>query len=722
MLKMKNFIAILILIFFYVSSVVAQFNKQSDFYSCATGNDLIPNLFPYFPVTDDTLRVLVVFCNFPDGNWDPPPPAVITQQWPGSQHLQKPVWADSMICPNIENVWENSTTAYFRDASLGKFWFVGDVYPELYVFEHEISYYAPPDRNINYAIKELLEAIDVNVDFSQYDKFAPKDTYNKRHPDGTVDFIFIVSRFLQAGTLDPPSYTGIAALGGRDGTFAGENFLILDGVKIEAGFPGSGALLENIQRSGYLTACHEFGHYLWGAGHPVWPGFISLMGGVFPSAFERDYVGWGPQPISVNSNTTIILKDYATTGDYLKISRGIHEYYIQNLRRISYHFTEQFNGWHWFPEDPIYPYVIDSMTVIYKPSWTVEHAFGRWNWQKDENENYLYDTFNENFILGLPDRINGETIMDLRDKQCIDLSGTNEFLKSHKYAGGDSNTCFDVGYNEVYSPWSSPGIEVESPQDSIAIELLGKDENGDMIINFYFNNLTETSPSKPTGIRIEEYYNDAICHPKIIWEQNIEPDMLREDDTKRYVLFSAIALDNQNPDYVYNELATLNIHKDSIPYYIDYSVNAYCSLYDQPPGSTVYPVRYKIKAIDISGKESVFSDHVGIEVIKDFKYDNVIVQSNEAIMNNEEDYSLSNYPNPFNPKTIIKYGTKKSANVKVMIYNVIGRVIALLVDQKQDAGIYKIEFNGSSLPSGLYFYTLTVDGNVIDTKKMLLIK
>jgi len=348
--------------------------------------------------------------------------------------------------------------------------------------------------------------------------------------------------------------------------------------------------------------------------------------------------------------------------------------------------------------------------------------FGRWNWQKDENENYLYDTFNENFILGLPDRINGETIMDLRDKQCIDLSGTNEFLKSHKYAGGDSNTCFDVGYNEVYSPWSSPGIEVESPQDSIAIELLGKDENGDMIINFYFNNLTETSPSKPTGIRIEEYYNDAICHPKIIWEQNIEPDMLREDDTKRYVLFSAIALDNQNPDYVYNELATLNIHKDSIPYYIDYSVNAYCSLYDQPPGSTVYPVRYKIKAIDISGKESVFSDHVGIEVIKDFKYDNVIVQSNEAIMNNEEDYSLSNYPNPFNPKTIIKYGTKKSANVKVMIYNVIGRVIALLVDQKQDAGIYKIEFNGSSLPSGLYFYRLTVDGNVIDTKKMFLIK
>ena len=713
---MKNFITILILIFFCISSAAAQFIKHSDFNSCGTENDLIPNQFPYFPVTDDTLKILVVFCNFPNGNWDPPPPAVITQQWPGSQHLQKPVWADSIICPNTENVWENSMTAYFRDASLGKFWFIGDVYPELYVFEHEISYYAPPNRNISYAIKELLQSINANVDFAQYDKFAPKEIYNKRHPDGTVDFIFIVFRFLSASITDPPSYTGIAALGGRDGTFAGDNFITLDGVKIEAGFPGSGALLENFQRSGYVIACHEFGHYLWGAGHPVWPGFFSLMNGAFPSAFERYEMGWGPQHISVNTNTTIILKDYATTGDYIKLTRGHQEYYIQNLRRTNYHFTDQFNRWHWFPEDPIYPHIRDSMIVIYKPAWTVEHAFGRWDWKKDENENYYYDTFNDDFILGLPDRINGETIMDLRDKNCINLSGTFEFPKSHKDAGGDSNTCFDLGYNEVYSPWSSPGIEIESPQDSLAIELLGKDEYGDMIINFYFNNLTETSPSKPAGIRMEEHYTESTCHPKIIWEHNIEPDMLRGDSTKRYVLFKAIALDNQGSDYVYNVIATLNINKDSIPYYIDYSAHAYCTLFDQPPSSTVYPVRYKLKAIDISGKESVFSDHVGIEVIKDFKNDTIVVK------NNEEDYSLSNYPNPFNPKTIIKYGLKIPANVKVMIYDIIGREIASLVDQRQDAGIHKIEFNGSSLPSGVYFYRLIVNDVGIKTKRMLLIK
>jgi hypothetical protein len=705
-----------------VSCVFAQSRKKNNFYNCGTNYDLIPNYFPYFPVEDDTLKVLVVFCNFPDENWDPPPPAVITQQWPGSQHLQKPDWADSIVCPGTENVWENSLTAYFRDASLGKFWLIGDVYPELYVFEHEKSYYTPPERDISYAVKELLEEIDVNVNFSQYDKFAPRDLINKRQPDGVVDFIFIVYRFINAGITDPPSYSGIAELGGRSGKFADEPFITLDGVKIEAGYPGSGAILENITRSGYLIAAHEFGHYLWGAEHPVWPGFISLMSGAFPHASERETLGWGPQPVYVGSNSTIILKDYATTGDYVKFSRGGSTYFIQNLRRSSYHFSNQFNGWHWYPDDPIYPHIRDSMIVISKPAWTVEHAFGRWDWKKDAQGNYLYDTFNDNFILGIPDRISGETIMDLIDKQCINLNGTHEFTKSHNDVSGDSNTCFDIGYNEVYSPWSSPGINVKYPNDSLAIEVLGKDENGDMIINFYFNNLTETSPAKPIGIRIEEYYSDSTgsCHPNILWQHNTEPDMMRADSSKRYTIYTAVALDNF--DYVYSELVTITINKDSIPSYIDYTVDAYCALLDKPPTSTVYPARYKIKSVDVSGKVSVFSDYVEVEVIKRTSPGDDSNYGNKNKLNNRTNYFLCNYPNPFNPWTTIKYSLETSGLVNITIYNVLGKEISKLTNQKQTAGIHKINFDGSSLPSGVYFCRLAVDGVVKDVKRMLLIK
>ena len=724
---MRSIIATIVLIYMFTSCVFSQVNKDQFGSICGTQvisgtqNDA-PNIYPYFPVENDTLKILVVFCNFPNGNWDPPPPAVITQQWPGSQHLQKPTWADSIICPTTENVWENSLTAYFRDASMGQFWMIGDVYPDLYVFDHESSYYGSEGRSMGDATRELLEAVNVNVDFTQYDKFAPQDAGNKKHPDGVVDFIFIISRFLHSASIDPPSYTGIASLGGRQGNFAGDLFITLDGMKIEAGFPGSGAIFEMFFRGGYSVGCHEFGHYLFGSGHPVWPGFTSLMSGVFPHAYERETLNWGPDRIYVGSNSTITLRDYATTGDFVKFSRGSNTYYIQNFRRSCYHFTEQFNGWHWYPDDPILPYIKDSMVVISKPAWTVEHAFGRWDWEKDVQGNYLYDTFLDEFIIGSPNRTKGETIMDLIDKPCIDLSGMYEFIETHIGKDGDSNTCFDIGYNQVYSPWSNPGIRVKSAQDSLAIELVGRDENGDMIINFYFENLTETPPSKPTGIRIEEYYSDSTnsCHPIIIWEHNIEPDMMQPNNTKQYVVMRTEITGNPNQTYQYDTLTTLNINSDSTPYYIDYSKLGYCTNIDQPPSYTIYPVRYKVKAIDISEKSSIPSDYVEMEVMKGYGKDNPIGKNSNGV--SITGFSLSNYPNPFNPTTTISYLIGKPGKVKLIVYDILGKEINTLINNEQKAGAYRVNFNGSSLPSGVYFYRLSMNGMGIETKRMLLIK
>lgn len=102
---------------------------------------------PYFRMDNDTHKALVVFCNYPDEDFDIPG-TVYLQYWPGSSHLTMPSWADSVICPTTTNVWDKSLTAYFRDASRGKFWLIGDVYPELYVFEHNYQVFSSIKRMV----------------------------------------------------------------------------------------------------------------------------------------------------------------------------------------------------------------------------------------------------------------------------------------------------------------------------------------------------------------------------------------------------------------------------------------------------------------------------------------------------------------------------------------------------------------------------------------------
>jgi hypothetical protein len=80
-----------------------------------------------------------------------------------------------------------------------------------------------------------------------------------------------------------------------------------------------------------------------------------------------------------------------------------------------------------------------------------------------------------------------------------------------------------------------------------------------------------------------------------------------------------------------------------------------------------------------------------------------------------------NYPNPFNPTTNLKFSLPKEANVSLKIYNTLGEEVAFLINQVMSAGNHIIEFNGSKLSSGIYFYKIDA-GGFIQTKKMLLIK
>jgi hypothetical protein len=80
-----------------------------------------------------------------------------------------------------------------------------------------------------------------------------------------------------------------------------------------------------------------------------------------------------------------------------------------------------------------------------------------------------------------------------------------------------------------------------------------------------------------------------------------------------------------------------------------------------------------------------------------------------------------NYPNPFNPATTIRYDLPQQANAKIVVYDMIGREVATLVNETKDAGSYEVTFTASQLASGVYFYKLS-SGVFTSMKKLVLMK
>ena len=95
------------------------------------------------------------------------------------------------------------------------------------------------------------------------------------------------------------------------------------------------------------------------------------------------------------------------------------------------------------------------------------------------------------------------------------------------------------------------------------------------------------------------------------------------------------------------------------------------------------------------------------------------VEQQEGLANS---FSLAqNYPNPFNPTTTIQYSILEASHVSLKVFDVLGKEVAVLVNQEQTAGIYTSNFDASNLTSGIYFYTLKAN-NFTATKKLMLVK
>ena len=284
------------------------------------------------------------------------------------------------------------------------------------------------------------------------------------------------------------------------------------------------------------------------------------------------------------------------------------------------------------------------------------------------------------------------------------------------------------GYNEIFSPYSSPStISWYNQPTGLFIWIKDYDEStkkttvriyrdaayntGGMLESDILN---ATPPSRPMGIKLHLDCVDTYIHPRITWKHNQEPDMIRAGNVQRYIIQKAISEPNHVPvDYI--NLPPVDIPITSDPEYIDDELWYNCG--DGNPWISGY-VRYRVVAVDKTDMPSVPSDFVATPFWLLNGDDHVGINTNEK----PKTYSLQqNYPNPFNPITNIRYSVKDQKFVTLKIYDILGREVKTLVNEVKTPGEYLVQFDGSELASGIYFYRI-VAGNYIAVKRMVLIK
>jgi photosystem II stability/assembly factor-like uncharacterized protein len=137
--------------------------------------------------------------------------------------------------------------------------------------------------------------------------------------------------------------------------------------------------------------------------------------------------------------------------------------------------------------------------------------------------------------------------------------------------------------------------------------------------------------------------------------------------------------------------------------------------YDVPPGKLNPATTYfwRVKAVSQAGT-GPYSDP--------WSFATIITNISQTGTTIPEKFELSqNYPNPFNPVTKIQFKVSNSSTVTIKIFDILGKEVQILVNQNLQSGTYEINFNASSLASGIYFYKMTA-GSFTETKRMTLIK
>jgi hypothetical protein len=528
---------------------------------------------------------------------------------------------------------------------------------------------------------------------------------------------------------------------------------------------------------------HEIGHFLFGPGHSA-SGIMTARGGLsvndlFYSGFERYKLGYTEVTGVDYHINTYQLDDISgregTSNLIMKVPIPPYNafFLIESRRKISEYDiymlgdTAGFDTFIDAKDKGKGVYIYHAVDLGYPSNVDIECADGLWNWTKigystpDWSPTQLVDLIVRTSI---PDPVQND--MSIWDENNTNKDGVsanqiyftwgNRHIQprllgtviiytntpdwyTSRETWGDRYDAWNLGYNEIFSPYSNPNTKdayhiqtgifiyydgLINNKANIHIYKVGEPIDRPMTLEYI---LEITPPSKPMGIKMEEDYppNTSICNPKIVWNHNIEPDMINNIDGKKY--YKVYRAYSNSMDIVPNdflEIAIVSFLPIDIPNYVDVSINKYdCSHLDRRPYGTPFPVRYYVKAMDNTQWLSVPSDFVATQGITPGQGidpgdgDHIVLKNVVPKI-----YDLvQNYPNPFNPVTNIKYDLPKDIFVSVKIYDLLGREIKTLVNEFKNAGSYIVTFDGSEFSSGIYFYRITA-GDFVSVKRMILIK
>ena len=185
-----------------------------------------------------------------------------------------------------------------------------------------------------------------------------------------------------------------------------------------------------------------------------------------------------------------------------------------------------------------------------------------------------------------------------------------------------------------------------------------------------------------------------------------------EFDDDEYVKFK-LQLIKANNGEVLGEYTVVTFNKENIiPYYSEsFSINT------NGIGSKKIKLRFIVEE-NINGVYEMANIHADESILPKQNVNMISYTGSETVT----EYALEqNYPNPFNPSTNLKYQIPQDGFVTLKVYDILGKEIATLVNEEKSSGRYEVNFNASSLASGVYLYRLNVN-DYIDVKKMILLK
>lgn len=440
------------------------------------------------------VRVLIVFVQFKDDNWNPN-----WSEWPKNSAPTN--WMNTNIIDQTTNQNTNNQnlTHYYTVMSMGHYKVIGNTYH--WVTSNTRSEYLSMGWHRGNINRQILQEMDSFIDYAPYDKWSKNAEYSHSWgADGEVDMIWMVYRNIDNDLPNPgytayqlgfggiywdpisnswkyPRYSGEASLGGG-GILTVDNgtrtidlggYGLVSGLTMMMGYNGLG-YIKNV-------LIHEFGHHLLGGTemHFSNAGLWGMMGGYgsrsqMVNSWERHRLGWiNPMQYNYNPLLPIALQDFVTTGQALRIlipgSNPPRYYYLENHQRLSpfdnMDLTNDGKG----------------VYVLYQPandefSMSFLNAEGKALWTKEAcvtypNSNTIVPVFKRGIQSpsGYFDTekipylscVNNQTTVSDPILAFIDPA-TNQTIFQAKFSG-DGRDMLSPGYVEVFNSVSNPSVQ-----------------------------------------------------------------------------------------------------------------------------------------------------------------------------------------------------------------------------------------------------------------------